>query len=166
MLFRSPATTSVHLIDTLAPGGTLAAGRLRVLRPPAGESAPTDPFITPDGTKLIGGTGKSNFAPGSGRWTGELAVYSTRTGALLQRLAPWKWNGSDHRPGHGGSPRELIAWSNTSGSRLVLLHSVDDLNILGVATDRGFRATGAPLPEASGYRELQYALRTADQLAW
>ena len=31
--YHPPATTSVHLIDTLAPGGTLAAGRLLVLRP-------------------------------------------------------------------------------------------------------------------------------------
>jgi hypothetical protein len=61
---------------------------------------------------------------------------------------------------------ELIAWSNTSGSRLVLLHPVDDLNILGVATNSGFRATGAPLPQASGYQELEYALRTASQMAW
>jgi len=45
--YHPPATTSVGLIDTLAPGGTLAAGRLLVLRPPAGESAPGDVFITP-----------------------------------------------------------------------------------------------------------------------
>jgi hypothetical protein len=164
--YQPPATTSVDLIDTLAPGGTLAAGRLLVLRPPAGESAPTDLFITPDGTKLIGNTGKTAFPPTRGSWTGELSVYSARSGALLQRLAPWRWNGSDNRPGHGGSPMELIAWSNTSGSRLVLLHPVDDLNILGVATNSGFRATGAPLPQASGYQELGYALRTASQMAW
>jgi hypothetical protein len=164
--YRPPIATSVHLIDTLAQGSTLAAGRLLVLRPPAGESAPTDLFITPDGTKLIGGTGKSNFPPTRRPWTGELSVYSARTGALLQRLVPWKWNGLDRRPRHGGFPRELIAWSNTSGSRLILLHPVDDLNILGVATSRGFRATGAPLPQAPGYQELASALRTADQVAW
>ena len=164
--YQPPATTSVDLIDTLAPGGTLNTGRLLVLRPPAGESAPTGLFITPDGTKLIGNTGKTPFPRTRGPWTGELSVYSARTGALLQRLAPWRWNGSDHRPGHGGSPMELIAWSNTSGSRLVLLYPVHDLNILGVAANGGFRATGAPLPQASGYRELEYALRTAGQVAW
>ena len=164
--YQPPAVTPVDLIDTLAPGGTLAAGRAIVLHPPAGESAPTDVFITPDGTKLIGGTGKSDFPPARGPWTGELSVYAARTGALLQRLAPWKWNSMDHRPAHGGSPKELIAWSNTSGSRLILLHPVDDLNILGVATSRGFRATAAPLPRATGYQELEYALRTAAQVTW
>jgi hypothetical protein len=84
----------------------------------------------------------------------------------LQRLAPWKWNGLDHRPRHGGFPKERIAWSSTSGGRLILLHPVDDLNILGVATSRGFRATGAPLPQAPGYQELESALRTAGQVAW
>jgi len=43
---------------------------------------------------------------------------------------------------------------------------VDDLNILGVATSGGFRPAGVPLPQASGYQELQYALRTASQVAW
>ena len=164
--YHPPATKSVHLIDTLAPGGTLAAGRLLVLRPPAGESAPGDVFITPDGTKLIGGTGKSGFAPARGTWTGELSVYSARTGALLQRLAPWKWNGLDRRPAHGGFPRELIAWSSLSGSRLILLHPVADLNVLGVLTGRRFSPAGALLPQAAGYQELEYALRTASQMAW
>jgi hypothetical protein len=164
--WHPPVTTRVNLIDTLAPGGTLGAGRFLVLRPPAGESPPADVFITPDGTKLIGGTGKSDFPPTSGPWTGELSVYSARTGALLQRLAPWKWNGLDSRPAHGGSPKELIAWSNASGSRLILLHPVDDLNILGVLTGNGFSPAGAPLPQASGYQELEYALRTADHVAW
>jgi hypothetical protein len=156
----------VDLIDTLAPGGTMAAGRPLVLRPPAGESAPADVFLTPDGTKLIGATSKSDFAPARGRWTGELSVYSTRTGALLQRLAPWSWNGADNRPGHGGTPRELIAWSNAPGSRLVLLHPVGELNILGVLAGRRFSPAAAPLPQAPGYQLLEYALRTASQVAW
>jgi hypothetical protein len=54
-------------------------------------------FITPDGARLMAGT-------------------------LLQRLAPWKWNGLNSRRGHGGFPKQLIAWSNRSGSRLILLH--------------------------------------------
>jgi hypothetical protein len=156
----------VDLIDTLAPGGTLAAGRLLVLRPPAGESAPSDVFITPDGTKLIGATGKTAIAPTRGPWTGELSVYSTRTATLLQRLAPWKWNGSDNRPRHGGSPQEKLAWSDPSGSQLIVLHPLDGLNMLGVLTGHGFSPAGAPLPQASGYQELEYALRTAGQVAW
>ena len=164
--YHPPATTSVDLIDTLAPGGTLAAGRTLVLRPPADETAPGDVFITPDGTKLIGDTGNTAFAPTRGPWTGELSVYSTRTATLLQHLAPWRWNGSDNRPRHGGSPQERIAWSDPSGSRLVLLHPMDDLNILGVLTGQMFSPAGAPLPQAAGYQELQYALRTASQVAW
>jgi hypothetical protein len=163
--YQPPTTTSVDLIDTLAPGGTLAAGRPLVLRPPAGESAPTDVFLTPDGTKLIGATSK-NAAPTRGLWTGELSVYSARTGALLRRLAPWSWNGADHRPGHGGTPRELIAWSNASGSRLILLHPAGELNVLGVLAGHTFSPSAAPLPQASGYQELAYALRTASQVAW
>lgn len=161
-----PTTMQVNLIDTLAPGPTLAVHRPLVLRPPTGESSLADVFLTPDGAKLIADTGRSDVAPTRGSWTGELSVYSARTGALLQRLAPWKWNGADHRPGHGGTPRELVTWSNSSGSQLVLLHPVDNLNILGVATSRGFRAAGAPLPQAPGYQELASALRTADHVAW
>ena len=127
---------------------------------------PVDVFITPDGTKLIGGTAKTDFPPTRRPWTGELSVYSAQTGALLQRLAPWKWNGVDRRPGHGGAPKELIAWSNLDGTRLILLHPVDDQNILGVLTGHGFSAAGAPLPQASGYQELEYALRTAGQVVW
>jgi len=161
--WRPPTTTHVSLIDTLAP--TVAVRDL-VLRPPAGESAPADVFLSPDGAKLIGDTGNSDVAPARGPWTGELSVYSARTGALLQRLAPWSWNSADHRPGHGGSPRELIAWSNASGSRLILLHPAGELNVLGVLAGHRFSPSAAPLPRASGYQELAYALRTASQVAW
>jgi hypothetical protein len=43
---------------------------------------------------------------------------------------------------------------------------MDDLNILGVLTGNRFSPAGAPLPQASGYQELEYALRTAGQVAW
>jgi hypothetical protein len=165
--YRSPADTPVRLIDTVAPGGSLAASRLLALRPPAGESPVWQVFITPDGTKLIGGTSKASSRPLAGIDRGALLVYSARTGALLQRLAPWKWNGRDNRPGHGGSPEEMIAWSNPSGSQFIVLHPVDDLNILGSLTDGVFRTAGPPLPQQpAGYRELQYALRTGSKLAW
>jgi hypothetical protein len=164
--YHPPATTSVHLIDTLAPGGTLAAGRLLVLRPPASESAPGDVFLTPDGTKLIGATGKRAFRALRGVSRGELSVYSARTGALVARLAPWEWNNADRRGGHGGLPRETIAWSNPSGSQFILLHPQHELNVLGVLTGGSFRTAGPPLPQPAGYQELEYALRTADQVAW
>jgi hypothetical protein len=163
--WHPPATTQVSLIDTLAPAPTLAVHSL-VLRSPAGESPLAQVFLTPDGAKLIGATGRSDFAPTRGSWTGELSVYSARTGALLQQLAQWIWNGADHRPGHGGTPRELIAWSNYSGSQLILLHPAGELNVLGVLAGHRFSQARAPLPQASGYRELDYALRTASQVAW
>ena len=165
--YHPPADMPVRLIDTAAPGRSLAASKLLVLRAPAGASAPRQMFITPDGTKLIGGTSKAQLRPRNGIERGALSVYSARTGALLQRLAPWKWNENDNRPAHGGSPQEQLAWSNPSGSQLIVLHPVDDLNILGSLTGGTFRTAGAPLPrQAAGYQELQNALRTGTQLVW
>jgi hypothetical protein len=162
-----PAGTPVRLIDTFAPGSSLGAGRLLVLQPPAGRSAPSAVFITPDGTKLIGTTATALFRPPGGVSRGELSVYSASTGALVQRLARWKWNENDNRPAHGGSPNEMLAWSSPSGSKLIVLHPVDDLNILGSLTHGTFRVAGAPLPrQPAGYRELQNALRTGTELAW
>lgn len=98
---------------------------------------------------------------------GELSVYSARTGALLQRLAPWEWNNADRRGGPGGFPSETIAWSNPSGSQLILLHPQHERNVLGVLTGGSFRTAGALLPsQPAGYQELEYALRTAAYLAW
>jgi hypothetical protein len=58
-------------------------------------------------------------------------------------------------------------WSSPSGSRFILLHPVDDVNILGVLAGGTFRPTGPPLPrQSAGYQELQYALRTGTQMAW
>jgi hypothetical protein len=124
-------------------------------------------FITPDGTKLAGATATTAARLRGGVTHGELSVYSARTGALLQRLASWRWNENDPRGGHGGYADEQIAWSSPSGSQMILLHPQNDLNVLGVLTGRGFRTAGAPLPrQPSGYQELQYALRTADRVAW
>jgi hypothetical protein len=165
--YRPPTGAAVRLIDTAAPGSSLAAGKLLVLRSPVGESAPQHVFITPDGTKLIGSTSEARFQPRSGIERGALSVYSARTGALLQRLAPWKWNDHDIRPGHGGGAQEQVVWSNPSGRQLIVLHPVDDRNILGSLTGGTFRTAGAPLPrQAAGYQELQNALRTGTQLAW
>ena len=164
--WQPPATTTVHLIDTSAPGGRLAAGKTLVLRPRAGELGPGDVFLTPDGTKLIGATGKEAFAL-RGVSRGELSVYSARTGTLLRRLAPWTWNGRGARPGRGGFPSETVAWSSRSGGQLILLRPQHELNVLGVLTGGTFRTAGAPLPrQPAGYQELAYALRTASQMAW
>jgi len=164
--WHPPATTQVYLIDTLAPGRSLAGGRQLALRPRPGESPPWQVFVTPDGRKLIGSTVTDSARPPLGSSRGELSVYSASTGALLQRLAPWKWNGNDRRVGHGGSPRELLTWSSPSGSQLILLHPRDEENILGVLTGGRFRTAGAPLPQPAGYQELECALRTTSQVAW
>ena len=165
--YHPPTDTPVRLIDTVAPGSNLAASKLLVLRAPAGESAPQQVFITPDGTKLIGGTGEAQSRPRNGIERGALSVYSARTGALLQQLNPWKWNNSDNRPAHGGFPQEQVVWSNPSGSQFIVLHPVDDLNILGSLTGGRFRTTGVPLPpQPAGYQELQNALRTGTRLVW
>lgn len=44
---RAPATTWMRLLDTTAPGTSLASSRLLVLHPPAGDWAPEQPFLTP-----------------------------------------------------------------------------------------------------------------------
>jgi hypothetical protein len=61
----------------------LAAGKLLVLRPPAHESAPGQVVLTPDGTKLIAVTAKQAFPPWSGTSSGQLSVYSARTGVMI-----------------------------------------------------------------------------------
>lgn len=166
--YRRPTTTQVRLLNTALPGTSLASSRLLILRPPAGESPPWQPVITPDGTKLIGTVGMRSFAQlQNGRWTGELAVYSTRTGALLHTLAPWTWQWTS-APGRGGSPDPTVAWSNRAGSHLIILQPRDDLNILGVLSANTFTQTaGKLLPQQpAAYEDLQYALRIAPQMTW
>ena len=163
--YHPPAITRVRLLNTAAPGSSLASGTLLVLHPPAGESAPVQPVITPDGTKLITTAGKEPFGPHA-TWTGELAVYSARTGALLHTLAPWAWP-STTPPGRGGYPKQTLAWSNRTGSQLIILQPRDQLNRLGVWTANTFtQARSKLLPHPPGYQELQYALRIAAQMTW
>jgi hypothetical protein len=161
----TPTSTRVLLLDTNAPGGGPPAGQVVVLHAPAGRLAPTPVFLTPDGAALIGTVqgdqrGASNV--------GELAVYSARTGALLRTLAPWRWPGRSSPPGRGGFPRPQVAWSNVSGSQLIVLQPRDQLNVLGVLSNGSFADMGgAMLPgAAAGYRELQYALRSSSQMTW
>lgn len=165
--FRPPLITQVRLLDTAAPGTSLASSKLLALAAPAREAAAGQPIITPDGTKLIGPVGSRSQTPSQVRWTGELAVYSARTGALLRTLAPWTWRQTS-APGRGGFARQTVAWSNRSGSQLIVLQPRDDLNILGVLTGRTLTLTGSKLlpQQTPGYRELQYALRIAPQMTW
>jgi len=105
--------SQVRLLDTAAPGTSLAASKLLTLRGAHSVSS----FITPDGTKLISGYG-SNSAPVAGTTeSGALGVYSALTGALLSVVARWQL------PARGplaSRAHQLVAWSNLSGSRLIV----------------------------------------------
>ncbi len=157
--YRPPLATRVLLLDTAAPGASLTSARLLVLRPPAGKTAPGRLIITPDGSKLIGSV--ESPQPRANPWTapltGQLAVYSTRTGALLRTLASWQ-----SRTEFG--PTETVAWSNRNGSQLIILRPSGRLNILGVLTAQGFTASASQLlpRQPSGYQELQLVLRGHD----
>jgi hypothetical protein len=148
----------VRLLDTQAPGTSLASAMPLVLRPPAGESAPTWLIITPDGTKLIGSVevqanveAQANPRLRVIQQTGELAVYSTRTGALLQTLASWRWRAQFN------SPAQTATWSNQNGSQLIILQPSGRLNILGALTTRGFTTSASRLlpQQPYAYQELQ-----------
>ena len=163
---RHPMHTSrVLLLDTNAPGGGPPAGQVLVLHAPAGKLAPTAVFLAPDGVTLIGTVPADQ--PG-GASAGALAVYSARTGSLLRTLAAWQWPGIPIPPGRGGFPRPQVAWSNFSGSQLIVLQPRSKLNVLGVLSNGSFAGMGgAMLPgSAAGYRELQYALRIGSQMTW
>jgi len=153
-------TTLVRLVDTTAPPGAATPGRLLTLRAPAGLTAPWGEFITPDGTELVA---IAQTDPGSalsaGRSTGEFAAYSTRTGALVRTLSRWTWTrGRRLAVDQFGAP--AIAWSDPSGSRLLVLQPRDGVNRLGVLADGRVVLTGDDLlpgrPEA--YARLQAVL--------
>ena len=163
---RHPMHTSrVLLLDTNAPGGGPPAGQVLVLHAQAGKLAPTAVFLAPDGVTLIGTVPAAQ--PG-GSSAGALAVYSARTGSLLRTLAAWQWPGIPIPAGRGGYPRPQVAWSNVSGSQLIVLQPRSKLNVLGVVSNGSFAGMGgAMLPgSAAGYRELQYALRIGSQMTW
>jgi hypothetical protein len=106
------------LLDTAMRGGRLASRAVLVLHAPPARSAPALLFLTPDGTQLIGSVQTTAL---TGPTAGELAVYSARTGALLQTLAAWWWPGGTSPAGRGGFPRQQVAWSNVSGGQLIVL---------------------------------------------
>lgn len=165
--YPTPRDVPLRLLDTVAPGTSLTAGQLLIVRSPAGESTPVSPVLTPDGGTLICPVMSLRPQRLAGRWHGELAVYSARTGALLRTTAPWVWR-RPSPPGRGGFPTQALAWSTRSGGQLIVLQPRDDLNVLGVATAGTFTPAGGRLlpQQPAGYQELQYALRTSSQLAW
>ena len=162
----APASARVFLLDTNAPAGGSPSGHVAVLHAPAGHSAPAPVFLTPDGAALVAPVQTDNRL--NRATTGGLAVYSARTGALLRTVAPWRWPSGAPPPGRGGFPKQSVAWSNASGSQLIVLQPRHELNVLGVLSNGSFAGMGgAMLPgSAAGYRELQYALRSGSQMTW
>jgi hypothetical protein len=158
-------TTLIRLVDTTAPAGPATPGRLLALRAPAGLSEPWGPFITPDGSEVVATTGTGARSGRSGQESGEFAVYSARTGALIRTLAPWTWTGNR-------LPASAVAWSDPSGSQLLVIQPRNGVNRLGVLTGGRVVLTGSDLlpsrPEA--YARLQAALPDAagvpPHMAW
>ena len=155
--------TTVWLVDTSAPGGGTPAGPPLTLHAPAGLTAPGPPFLTPDGSALIAATGTAarSLLPG-GSAKGEFAVYSARTGTLVRTLAPWTWDQA--RPAAGSRfPAPAVAWSDPSGSELLVMLPRDGQNRLAVlAGGQVVLAGGGLLPGSPGARAaLQDALQGA-----
>jgi hypothetical protein len=168
-----PNTTPTWLLNTATAGDTgRTASKLLMLRAPAGLSAPWQPFITPDGNELIT-TVSTSFRGLRSPSTGRFAVYSARTGALIRTRAPWTWNGAGTsvRGGSPPPPREklpgfpnpAVAWSDRSGSQLLVIQPRDGINRLGVLTGNTVVLTGSDLlpSQPEGYTELQDALQHA-----
>jgi hypothetical protein len=133
--------TQMRLLDTTAPGTNLAAASTLVtLR--GGGSFPW-PFITPDGTKLIGEMGHESVRPGAITESGALGVYSARTGTLLQVIGRWHLRGGN--PGSLTNARQSVVWSNLSGSRLIVGMPRGTHNEVGFLTGDTFR----PLPHVA-----------------
>jgi hypothetical protein len=105
--------TQMRLLDTAAPGTSLAASKLVTLPDALGFSS----FITPDGTKLIGEYSGGAARAGGVIESGALGVYSARTGALLRVVARWQLHGQRSLSTRA---QQLVAWSNLSGSRLIV----------------------------------------------
>ena len=131
----------VRLLDTTAPGSSLAAASTLVTLRGGGGSL--FPFITPDGTKLIGEMGHRSGRAGTITESGAIAVYSARTGALLQVIGRWQLHGGS--PGLLTSARQSVVWSNPSGSRLIVGMPHGKHNEVGILTGGTFR----PLPHVA-----------------
>ena len=97
-----------------------------------------------------------------GRVAGEFAVFSARTGALIRTMAPSVWHRAG-KPLRGGDPNAVVAWSNRSGTELLVIQPHDGLNRLGVLTGGTVRLSGSDLlpSQPGGYTALQSALQHA-----
>lgn len=89
--------------------------------------------------------------------------YSTRDGALIRTQARWTWSQSRpaSRPAGGPlGPMPAVAWSDDSGSKLLVLLPRDGVNRLAVLADGSVTLIGGDLlPGSPGaYAALQSAL--------
>jgi hypothetical protein len=133
--------TQMRLLDTTAPGSSLAATSKLVTLHGAG-GFPW-PFITPDGTKLIGEMSQLSSRNGTITGSGALGVYSARTGTLLQVIGRWHQQGSGAR--FLSHARQKVVWSDPSGSRLIVEMPRGKLSEVGILTGDKFR----PLPHVA-----------------
>ena len=142
------APTQMRLLSTAAPGSSLASASKLVTLHGAG-SFPW-PFLTPDGTKLIGETG-GRFRPGATTESGAIGVYSARTGALLGVTGRWQ----RHAPRIPiAGVHAAVVWSSSSGSRLIVEMPRGKLNQVGTLSAGRFtplaRVAVGPLLAAIG----------------
>jgi hypothetical protein len=127
--------SQVRLLDTTAPGSSLAAAsRLVTLH---GGGGSLWPFITPDGSKLIGEMAHRSVRAGTISESGAIAVYSARTGTLLQVIGRWQLRGGN--PGLLNRDRQAVVWSSPSGSRLIVGMPRGNHNEVGILTGDTFR---------------------------
>ncbi len=166
-MYRPPHTTRTLLLGTAASGTSLTSATLLVLHPPAGQIAPRELYLTADGQLLLSPvTSSNNLWLPRGRVTGELAVYSARTGALLRTVGRWVWR-YPSPPGRGGEPDQILAWSDPSGAQFVVLQPGGDLNTLAVLAGGSAPANDKLLPQQSGAATaLQDVLRSASRMVW
>jgi len=129
------APTQIRLLDTTAPGSSLAAASTLVTLHGGGGSL--WPFITPDGTKLIGEIVHRPARLGTVTVSGAIGVYSARTGTLLQVIGRWHQRGQG--PGFFRHARQAVVWSSPSGSRLIVEMPRGKLNEVGILTGDTFR---------------------------
>ena len=134
------APTQMRLLNTAAPARSLAAASKLITLQGAG-SFPW-PFITPDGTKLIGETARRPIRLNATTESGAFGVYSARTGKLLQVVARWHQHGRRFTVNRA---RQTVVWSNASGSRLIVEMPRGNINEVGFLTGDTF----TPLPHVA-----------------
>jgi hypothetical protein len=129
------------LLNTAAPSRSLAAASKLITLQGDTDNFPW-PFITPDGTKLIGETARRPIRLNATTESGAFGVYSARTGALLQVVARWHQHG---RRFILNRARQTVIWSNSSGSRLIVEMPRRNINEVGFLTGDKF----TPLPHVA-----------------